>query len=314
MNSSNCSCSSSVLALGLKSMQPLSTRPWERHDNVAARLYHLRSQGVGCKEYLGIGAIYRWEGPEPPRVGRLPSRGRCGPLLPVRQRLRRRAPRGAGAVYRGRLGDGPPWPVFPGRDRLMTTASRATAMRCAGSRSSTWTSSCFRRPAGPLPDVLREYEEHPVSGVSRAWMGTSGTRETPGGACCWRISPDGFTPPEPNRSVKSAPRPVAGRAPRQRALVRIHGRRRRGRRAPPTPRILAAAPSSRSTSCGSTTTSPSPWRRRSVKFDRPQAGGGKLRGEIKLRALRRRNEMYGRPDNVIQQYVPALEELMGRLD
>jgi hypothetical protein len=45
-----------------------------------------------------------------------------------------------------------------------------------------------------------------------------------------------------------------------------------------------------------------------VKFDRPQAGGGKLRPDLKLRGLRRRNEEYGRPDHVIQQYLPALEE------
>ena len=48
-----------------------------------------------------------------------------------------------------------------------------------------------------------------------------------------------------------------------------------------------------------------------AKFDRPQAGGGKLRPELKLRGLRRRNEQYGRPDDAIQQYLPALEQALG---
>ena len=46
-----------------------------------------------------------------------------------------------------------------------TAAARIAAMR-AGSRSWTWTSSCSRRPARPLPEVLRDYEEFP------AWSST----------------------------------------------------------------------------------------------------------------------------------------------
>jgi hypothetical protein len=45
-----------------------------------------------------------------------------------------------------------------------------------------------------------------------------------------------------------------------------------------------------------------------AKFDRPQAGGGKLRPKLRLHGLRKRNETYGRPDHVIQQYVPLLQK------
>src|SRR5438132_9854743 len=37
------------------------------------------------------------------------------------------------------------WPVNPGQRRPMTIASRSTGTSPAGSRSSTWTSSCSRR-------------------------------------------------------------------------------------------------------------------------------------------------------------------------
>src|SRR6478672_10434930 len=54
MNSSSCSCSSSVLALGLKSMQPLSTR--SEHD------IGMYARPMADKpHYLGVAAIYRWE-------------------------------------------------------------------------------------------------------------------------------------------------------------------------------------------------------------------------------------------------------------
>jgi hypothetical protein len=46
------------------------------------------------------------------------------------------------------------------------------------------------------------------------------------------------------------------------------------------------------------------------KFDRPQAGGGKLRPVLKVQGLRKRNEQYGRPDDAINCFLPALEREM----
>jgi hypothetical protein len=51
-----------------------------------------------------------------------------------------------------------------------------------------------------------------------------------------------------------------------------------------------------------------------VKFSRPQAGGGELRGKLRREGLRRRNEEFGRPDHVIQQYLPALEESLAAIE
>ena len=50
------------------------------------------------------------------------------------------------------------------------------------------------------------------------------------------------------------------------------------------------------------------------KFERPQAGGGRLRPELNVKALRRRNALYGRPDDTIKQFLPALERSLGVLN
>ena len=74
------------------------------------------------------------------------------------------------------------FPEFPPQLQVLrATASRPTATTRAGSRSSTWTSSCSRPRSGPVSEILREFEEHPAVGVNCLVFGTSGHQTPPPG-------------------------------------------------------------------------------------------------------------------------------------
>jgi hypothetical protein len=265
----------------------------------------------GSQKYLGVGAIYRWEG------GNLREWVAFHRVVGVErfflydndsddEHLEALAPfieDGSVTVH--------PWPVFPGQGSAYDHCIARHGEEVRWIAFLDVDEFLFSPTGRPLPEVLREYEEHPGIGVSRAWMGTSGHETRPEGLLLANFS-SRLHLPEPNRSVKSIVDPS-----RVERRVNEHWFEYEGN-APAVDEHRQPLES---------------WRREELtfdvlrinhyftkseeeaatKFDRPQAGGGKLRPEMELRALRRRNEMYGRPDEVIQQYLPELEELMRRV-
>ena len=83
----------------------------------------------------------------------------------------------SGIVRAARLADGAPG-AAPGLRALLPRARRRSR---AGSRSSTWTSSCSPRRCSPLPEILPEYERWPAVGVNWAVFGPSGHEQEPPG-------------------------------------------------------------------------------------------------------------------------------------
>jgi hypothetical protein len=203
-----------------------------------------------------------------------------------------------------------PWPVFPGQGPAYDHALERHGDEARWMAFLDVDEFLFSPTGRPLPEVLAGYEEHPGVCASRAWMGTNGHETRPEGLVLANFS-SRLYPPEPNRSVKSIVQPA-----RVSRRVNEHWFEFRDG-VPPVDEHHQPLES---------------WTRdltfdvlrinhyftkseqeAMTKFDRPQAGGGKLRPELKLRALRRRNEMYGKPDDVIQQYLPALEEQLAAI-
>jgi hypothetical protein len=157
-----------------------------------------------------------------------------------------------------------------------------------------------------LPEVLRGYEQHPGVGVSRAWMGTSGHETRPEGLLLANFSTRLYLP-EPNRSVKSIVDP-------SRVAHRVNEHWFEYKDGTPTvdehhqPLPSWTRPELTFDVLRINHYFSKSEQEALAKFDRPQAGGGQLRPELKLKALRRRNVQYARPDHVIQQYLPALEK------
>jgi hypothetical protein len=199
-----------------------------------------------------------------------------------------------------------PWPVFPGQGSAYDHA----LVRHGGEVR--WMAfldvdEFFFSPTGRrLPEVLRDYERHPGVGVSRAWMGTSGHRTRPEGLLLRNFS-SRLHLPEPNRSVKSVVDPdrVVQRMNEHWFQFRdgestvdehhepLESWQRPGDLTFDVLRVNHYFTKSEEEAMR--------------KFDRPQAGGGKLRGVLKVEGLRKRNERFGRPDEAIQQFLPELE-------
>jgi Glycosyltransferase family 92 len=203
------------------------------------------------------------------------------------------------------------WPVFPGQG---PANNHCLARHGAEAR---WLAfidvdEFLFSPTGlPLPEVLRRYEDRPGVCVSRAWMGTSGHERRPEGLVLANFD-SRLELPEPNRAVKCIvdPRRVARRVNEHwfefdggAAPVDEHGEPletwRRDELTFDTLRINHYFTKSEQEAL--------------QKFQRPQAGGGRLRPELNVKALRRRNAMYGRPDDAIKQYLPTLEQSLGAL-
>jgi len=168
-------------------------------------------------------------------------------------------------------------------------------------------------PAGrPLPEVLRDYEQWPGVGVSRAWMGTSFHETRPTGLVLENFS-HRLDLPEPTLSVKS----IVDPARTERRLNAHSFAYRDG--------ALAVDESGQEFD-GWVPGSYSIERLRInhyftkseeeaiEKFNRPQAGTGKLRPELSLEALRRRNERYAVPDDTIQRWLPDLRAELARVE
>ncbi len=200
------------------------------------------------------------------------------------------------------------WPVFPGQGPAYDHCLARHGDEARWIAFLDADEFLFSPTGRPLPEVLRDYEQHPGIGVSRAWMGTAGHETRPDGLLTANFS-SRLHLPEPNRSVKSIVDPsrvvhrvnehwfeYAGGAP---TVDEHHQPLESWIRDELTFDVLRI-------NHYFTKSEEEAFR----KFDRPQAGGGKLRPELKLRGLRRRNELYGQPDEVIQQYLPALEELL----
>jgi hypothetical protein len=200
-----------------------------------------------------------------------------------------------------------PWPVFPGQGPAYDHCLAEHGDQARWIAFLDVDEFLFSPTGRPLPEVLGDYEHHPGVGVSRAWMGTSGHETRPEGLVLANFS-SRLHLPEPNRSVKSIvdPSRVARRVNEHwfefadgRPTVDEHQEpleswSRPGELTFDKLRINHYFSKSEQEAL--------------AKFDRPQAGGGKLRPELKLRGLRKRNELYGQPDDTIQQYLPALQK------
>jgi len=263
------------------------------------------------QQYLGVAAIYRWEGRflrEWVAFHRLVGVDRLYLYDNASddEHLEALAPfieDGSVVVH--------DWPVFPGQGSAYDHALAIHGPEVRWMAFLDVDEFLFSPTGRPLPDVLRDFEAHPGVGVSRAWMGTSGHESTPEGLVLANFA-SRLHLPEPNLAVKSIVDPT-------RVTLRVnehwfeyadgaravdeHGHRMDHWRRPDMTfdllRINHYFTKSEEHALR--------------KFDRPQAGGGKLRPELKLRGLRRRNEMYGKPDDVIQQYLPRLEQSLAAL-
>jgi hypothetical protein len=199
------------------------------------------------------------------------------------------------------------WPVFPGQGSAYDHCLARHGEECRWMAFLDVDEFLFSPTGKLLPEVLRDFEQHAGIGVTRAWMGTAGHETRPDGLLLANFD-SRLHPPEPNRSVKSIvdPARVARRANEHwfefadgAPTVDEHHQPLESWRRPDELTVDVLRINHYFTKSE---------QEAMAKFDRPQAGGGKLRPELRLRGLRKRNELYGRPDHVIQQFLPALEE------
>jgi hypothetical protein len=203
------------------------------------------------------------------------------------------------------------WPVFPGQGPAYDhcLAVHGSEARWLGFLDCD--EFLFSPTGRPLPDVLRGFERYPGVAVSRAWMGTSGHRTKPDGLVLANFA-SRLHAPNPNRSVKSIvdPARVIGRV-NEHWFEYADGERAVDEHEQPLDtwtrdltfdllRINHYFTKSEDEAL--------------LKFSRPQAGGGHLRNKIRREGLRRRNEEFGRPDHVIQRYLPALEASLAEIE
>ena len=203
------------------------------------------------------------------------------------------------------------WPMFPGQ---APANNHCLAKHGAEAR---WIAFIdvdeflFSPTGRPVPEVLERFADRPGVGVSRAWMGTAGHERKPDGPVLANFD-SRLDLPEPNLAVKCIvdPERVARRVNEHwfefldgEPPVDEHGRALtswfRDELTFDTLRINHYFTKSEEEAAR--------------KFERPSAGNNLLRGELNLQALRRRNATYGRPDQAIQQYLPALERSLAEL-
>ncbi len=199
------------------------------------------------------------------------------------------------------------WPVFPGQGSAYDHCLARHGHEARWIAFLDVDEFLFSPTGRLLPDVLRDYEQHPGVGVSRAWMGTAGHETRPEGLVLANFD-SRLHLPEPNRSVKSIVDP-------SRVKLRLNEHWFEFEGGAPTvdehhqPLETWIRPGELTFDLLRINHYFSKSEQEAMaKFDRPQAGGGKLRPELKLRGLRKRNELHGRPDHVIQQYLPSLQK------
>jgi hypothetical protein len=163
-----------------------------------------------------------------------------------------------------------------------------------------------------LPQVLSAYERWPGVGVNRAWMGTSFHRTKQPGLVLENYA-HRLDLPEPNRSVKSIVDPSrTERRFNAHSFIYRYG---------------ALAVDENEQEFEGWVAQSNTFDRLRVnhyftkseeealeKFTRPQAGTGKLRPELTLNGLRRRNEQFAVPDHTIQPWLPDLRAGLERLE
>ena len=191
----------------------------------------------GSQGYLGIGAIYRWEARDLREwvafhrvVG--VERFFLYDNASEDDHLEALAPfieDGSVTVHH--------WPVFPGQGSAYDHCLAHHGDEARWIAFLDADEFLFSPTGRPLPEVLRDYEQHPGIGVSRAWMGTSGHETRPEGLVLANFS-SRLHLPEPNRSVKSIvdPSRVARRV-NEHWFEYEDGAADR-RRAPPAARVL----------------------------------------------------------------------------
>jgi Glycosyltransferase family 92 len=286
-----------------------------RHHNARSKglkLAVVEADAAAGKPYLAVSAIYRWEADylrEWVAFHRLVGVERfflydnasdddhLGALAPFIED-------GSVVVHE--------WPVFPGQPSANLHCIDRHADDARWIAFIDVDEFLFSPSGRPVPEILRGFEEHPAVCVSRAWMGSSGHEQKPEGTVLANFS-SRLVLPEPNRAVKCIvdPRQVERRVNehwfeyKDGALpVDEHGQPLTSwRRDPLTFDVLRL----------------NHYFTKSIeeamrKFERPQASsGGALRGRLKAPALKERHERHGQPDDVIQRYVPALEQYLAAL-
>jgi len=165
-------------------------------------------------------------------------------------------------------------------------------------------------PSGrPLPELLADYERWPAVGVNRVFMGTSGhPTQQPG------LVIENYTMrlagPDPNRAVKSIVDPTrVERRWNAHSFLYLDGALAVDEHERPFEGWVTEEHTFERLRINHYFTKSEEEAMR--KFSRPQAGTGKLRPELKLKGLRRFNLKFGKPDDAILQYLPALEDMLG---
>jgi hypothetical protein len=168
-------------------------------------------------------------------------------------------------------------------------------------------------PTGrPVTEVLREFEPWPGVGVTRIWMGTSFHRTRPAGLVVENFA-HRLDLPEPNRAIKSIVQP----ARTERRLNAHHFAYRDGALAvdEQLQEFEGFVPPSSTCNLLRINHYFTKSEQEAIeKFERPQAGTGKLRAALSLEALRRRNERFAVPDDTIQRWLPELRRELARVE
>jgi Glycosyltransferase family 92 len=263
------------------------------------------------KPYLAVCAIYRWEGDylrEWVAFHRLMGVGRFflydnGNEDAHLEALRPFIEDGSVVLH--------PWEVYPGQGAAYDHCLEHHGHEARWLAYIDCDEFLFSPTGQPLPDVLRDYEEFPGVGVNRAWMGTSFHRTKQPGLVLENYS-HRLDLPEPNRAVKSIVNPARTERRynahcflyRDGALAVDENQQEFEGWVPPTYTFERLRVNHYFTKSEEEAMQ---------KFTRPQAGTGELRPELRLEALRKRNERFAVPDDTIQRWLPELKEEMERL-
>jgi glycosyl transferase family 92 len=204
-----------------------------------------------------------------------------------------------------------PWPVFPGQPAAYDHCLEHHRDDARWIAFIDCDEFLFSPTGRPVPDVLRAFEGRPGVGVNRIFMGTSGHRTKPPGLVIENYV-HRLEDPEPNRAVKSIVDPA--RVERRRnahAFAYLEGARAVDEQGDEFDDWVAEHDSTELLRINHYMTKSE--EEAAQKFARPQAGTGKLRPALTVKGLRRFNERYAVPDEVILRYLAPLREELERV-